>query len=52
MTKARANKKPVNCANNPQAVNQIKQSHSTLISQRLKLEFLRIAAWLSIAGGA
>jgi hypothetical protein len=45
-------KKPMSCANNPQAVNKIKQNHFTLIGQRLKLEFLRLAAWLSIARGA
>ena len=44
-------KKPMNCANNSQAVNQKKQSHCTEIIRRVKLEFISLVVWLTIAKG-
>jgi hypothetical protein len=44
-------KKPTRCANTEQAVYQKLQNHFTQTVRRVKLEFIRLAAWLSIVGG-
>jgi hypothetical protein len=43
--------KPTRSANTEQAVYQKLQNHFTQNVRRVKLEFIRLAAWLSIVGG-
>jgi hypothetical protein len=45
------NEKPTRCANSEWAAYQKLQNHFTQTVRRVKLEFIRLAAWLSIVGG-
>jgi hypothetical protein len=45
------NEKPTRCANTEQAVYQKLHTHCTQSVRRVKLEFIRLATWLSIVGG-
>jgi hypothetical protein len=45
------NEKPARCANIEQAAYRKTQNYFTQTIRRVKLEFIRLAAWLSIVGG-
>jgi hypothetical protein len=44
-------KKPMRCANTSQAIYKKLQGNFTQMVRRVKLEFIRVAVWLSIAKG-